>query len=125
MLVKDWLSVFRSDRYIRVVTENISSTLTLNDTLTNYRDFELKSAKQDISTGQIILYVSESVTCPHYRTRTVKRYLTEYEKGYYAALHNDDYVDFIDEEESYCFGTKNREVCHCDGNKEKCEHRGK
>lgn len=62
MLVKDWLRVLRSDRYIRVITENISSTLTLNDILTNYRDFELKSAEQDISTGQIILYVSK---CDH------------------------------------------------------------
>lgn len=123
MLVKDWLSVVSSAPNIKVVDGNTWAYGTKESIEENYGDFDLKEVVQPYDTDLLILYVSTK--CPHYRIRKVKRYLTEYEKGYYAALHNDEYVDFIDEEESYCFGTKNCEVCHCDGNKEKCEHRVK
>ena len=70
-------------------------------------------------TDLLVLFVSTK--CPHYRVRTVRRYLSEYEKGYYAALHDGIHIEYTDEKESCCLGTKNCEVCHCGGNKRKCD----
>lgn len=120
MLVKDWLGVVSNAQNIQVVDGNTTAYGTKESIEENYGDFSLKSVEQVDDTDLLILYVSSK--CPHYSVRTVKHCLSEYEKGYYAALHNGVRIDYIDEEESYCLGTKNREVCHCGGNKEKCEH---
>lgn len=120
MLVKDWLGVVSSAQNIQVVDGNTTAYGTKESIEENYGDFELKKVEQVDDTDLLILYVSSK--CPHYRVRTVKHYLSEYEKGYYAALHGGIHIEYTDEEESYCLGTKNREVCHCGGNKEKCEH---
>ena len=123
MLVKDWLSVVSTASNIKVVDGNTWAYGTKESIEENYGDYDLKSVEQVDDTDLLILYVSTK--CPYYRVRTVKHYLSEYEKGYYAALHDDACVDSIDEEESYCFGTINCEVCHCGGNKGKCDHRVK
>lgn len=120
MLVKDWLGVVSNAQNIQVVDGNTTAYGTKESIEENYGDFSLKSVEQVDDTDLLILYVSSK--CPHYSVRTVKHCLSEYEKGYYAALHNGVRIDYIDEEESYCLGTKNREVCHCGGNKEKCEY---
>lgn len=120
MLVKDWLSVVSTAPNIKVVDGNTDTYGTKETIEEHYGDFDLKSVEQVNDTDLLILYVS--ARCPHYRTRTVKHYLTEYEKGYYAALHDGFYIEYTDKEESYCLGTKNREVCHCGGNKKKCEY---
>lgn len=120
MLVKDWLGVVSSAQNIQVVDGNTTAYGTKESIEENYGDFKLKKVEQVDDTDLLILYVSSK--CPHYRVRTIKHCLSEYEKGYYAALHNGIRIDCIDEEEVYCLGTKNREVCHCGGNKEKCEH---
>lgn len=120
MLVKDWLGVVSSAQNIKVVDGNTEAYGTKESIEENYGDFSLKSVEQVDDTDLLILYVLSK--CPHYRVRTVQHYLSEYEKGYYAALHNGVRIDYIDEEESYCLGTKNREVCYCGGNKEKCEY---
>lgn len=120
MLVKDWLSVFKSDRAVRVITAKFTMSGTKSRIERDFGDFELKSVEQDKTTGRLILRVSQFTKCDCYRTRIVKHYLSEYEKGYYAALHGGARVDFIDEEESYCMGTKERECCTCGGDKRKC-----
>ena len=120
MLVKDWLSVISIAPNIKVVDGNTWAYGTKESIEENYGDFDLKEVQQGDDTNLLILYVSTK--CPYYRVRTVKHHLTEYEKGYYAALHDDACVDSIDEEEPYCLGTKNCEVCHCGGNKGKCDH---
>lgn len=120
MLVKDWLGVVSSAQNIKVVDGNTEAYGTKESIEENYGGFSLKSVEQVDDTDLLILYVSSK--CPHYRVRTVKHYLSEYEKGYYAALHGGIYIEYTDEEEFYCLGTKNREVCHCGGNKEKCDH---
>lgn len=120
MLVKDWLSVVSAAPNIKVVDRNTEAYGTKESIEEHYGDFDLKSVEQVNDTDLLILYVYAK--CPHYRTRTVKHYLSEYEKGYYAALHDGFYIEYTDKEESYCLGTKNREVCHCGGNKKKCEY---
>lgn len=121
MLVKDWLSVIESDRAIRVITVKFAMSGTKSSIERNFGDFELKSVEQDETTGRLILHVSQFTKCDCYRTRIVKHYLSEYEKGYYAALHGGARVDFIDKEESYCIGTKECECCTCGGDKRKCD----
>ena len=121
MLVKDWLSVVIPASNIEVVDGNISAYGTKESIEEDYGDFELESVEQDETTGRLILHVSQFTKCDCYRTRIVKHYLSEYEKGYYAALHGGARVDFIDEEESYCMGTKEREICTCGGDKRKCD----
>lgn len=120
MLVKDWLSVVSNAQNIKVVDGNTTAYGTRESIEENYGDFELKKVEQVDDTDLLILYVSTK--CPYYRVRTVKHYLSEYEKGYYAALHSGIPIEYIDEEEFYCLGTKNCKVCHCGGNKAKCEY---
>ena len=121
MLVKDWLSVIESDRAIRVITVKFAISGTKSSIERDFGYFELEFVEQDETTGRLILHVSQFTKCDCYRTRIVKHYLSEYEKGYYAALHGGARVDFIDEEESYCMGTKEREICTCGGDKRKCD----
>ena len=121
MLVKDWLSVIESDRAIRVITVKFTMSGTKSSIERDFGDFELESVEQDETTGRLILHVSQFTKCDCYRTRIVKHYLSEYEKGYYAALHGGSRVDFTDEEESYCIGTKERECCTCGGDKRMCD----
>ena len=121
MLVKDWLSVIESDRAIRVRTVKFAMSGTKSSIERDFGDFELNFVEQDDTTVRLILHVSQFTKCDCYRTRIVKHYLSEYEKGYYAALHGGARVDFIDEEESYCMGTKECECCTCGGDKRKCD----
>lgn len=122
MLVKDWLGVVSAASNIKVVDGNTWAYGTKESIEENYGDFDLKEVEQPYNdTGLLILYVSQFTKCDCYRTRIVKHYLSEYEKGYYAALHGGARVDFIDEEESYCMGTKECERCTCGGDKRKCD----
>lgn len=121
MLVKDWLSVIIPASNIKVVDGNTSAHGTKESIEENYGDFDLERVEQADDTDLLILYVSKYKKCDSYRTKKVRRYLTEYEKGYYAALHGGARVDFIDEEESYCMGTKECESCTCGGDKRKCD----
>lgn len=119
MLVKDWLSVVGTALNIKVVDGNTWAYGIKESVEEDYGDFDLERVEQVDDTDLLILYVSTK--CPHYRTRTVKHYLSEYEKGFYAALHNGIHIEYTDEEQPYCFGTKNCEVCHCGGDKRKCD----
>ena len=119
MLVKDWLSVVGTALNIKVVDGNTEAYGTKESIEENYGDFDLKKVEQVDDTDLLVLFVSTK--CPHYRVRTVRRYLSEYEKGYYAALHDGIHIEYTDEKESCCLGTKNCEVCHCGGSRKKCD----
>lgn len=119
MLVKDWLSVVGTALNIKVVDGNTWAYGTKESIEENYGDFDLKKVEQVDDTDLLVLFVSTK--CPHYRVRTVRRYLSEYEKGYYAALHDGIHIEYTDEKESCCLGTKNCEVCHCGWDKRKCD----
>lgn len=121
MLVKDWLRVVIPASNIEVVDGNISAYGTKESIEEDYGDFDLKRVEQVDDTDLLILYVSKYKKCDSYRTKKVRRYLTEYEKGFYTALHGRTPVDYIVEDQSYCMGTKECECCTCGGDKRKCD----
>lgn len=57
--------------------------------------------------------------CNCYRTRTERRYFSDYDKGYAAAQGKllPDYEDIC---EGICLGTKEVDYCNCDGDRSKC-----
>nr|DAG58006.1 MAG TPA: hypothetical protein [Caudoviricetes sp.] len=85
MLVKDWLSVVSTAPNIEVVNGNTTAYGTKESIEENYGDYDLKEVEQVDDTDLLILYVSKYKKCDSYRTKKVRRYLTEYEKGFYAA----------------------------------------
>lgn len=121
MLVKDWLSVVGTARNIKVVDGNTRAYGTKESVEENYGDFDLKKVEQVDDTDLLILYVSKYKECDCYRTKKVRRYLTEYEKGFYTSLYGRATADYTVENQSYCIGTKERECCTCGGDKRKCD----
>lgn len=121
MLVKDWLSVVIPASNIKVVDGNTSAYGTKESIEENYGDFDLERVEQVDDTNLLILYVSKYKKCDSYRTKKVRRYLTDYEKGFYTALHGRAPADYIVENKSYCMGTKECEFCTCGGDKRKCD----
>lgn len=120
MLVKDWLSVVGTALNIKVVDGNTWAYGTKESVEENYGDFDLERVEQVDDTDLLILYVSKYKECDSYRTKGMRRYLTEYEKGFYASLYGRAPADYIIENQSYCIGTKEREFCTCGGDKRKC-----
>ena len=120
MLVKDWLSVVGTALNIKVVDGNTWAYGTKEGVEENYGDFDLERVEQVDDTDLLILYVSKYKECDSYRTKETRRYLTEYEKGFYTSLYGRAPADYIIENQSYCMGTKEREFCTCGGDKRKC-----
>ena len=120
MLVKNWLSVVIPASNIEVIDGNTTAYGTKESIEEDYGDFDLERVEQVNNTDLLILYVSKYKECDCYRTRNVRRYLTEYEKGFYAALYDGVTADYTVENQSYCVGTKEREFCTCSGDKRKC-----
>lgn len=58
--------------------------------------------------------------CDCYRTRTERRYFSDYEKGY-AAAQGKLLPDYEDIYEGVCLGTKEVDHCSCDGDLSKCD----
>ena len=121
MLVKDWLSVVIPASNIKIVDGNTTAYGTKESIEEDYGDFDLKRVEQVDDTDLLILYVSKYKKCDSYRTKKMRRYLTEYEKGFYATLHGRVPVNYIVEDQSYCLGTKECECCTCGGDKRKCD----
>ena len=121
MLVKDWLSVVIPASNIKVVDGNLSAYGTKESLEEDYGDFDLERVEQVDDTDLLILYVSKYKECDCYRTKKVRRYLTEYEKGFYSALYGKTPADYTVENQSYCIGTKECECCTCGGDKRKCD----
>lgn len=121
MLVKDWLSVVIPASNIKVVDGNVSAYGTKESIEENYGDFDLERVEQVDDTDLLVLYVSKYKECDSYRTKKVRRYLTEYEKGFYTSLYGRAPADYTVENQSYCAGTKERECCTCGGDRRKCD----
>ena len=121
MLVKDWLNVVIPASNIKVVDGNTSAYGTKESIEEKYGDFDLERVEQVDDTDLLILYVSKYKECDCYRTKKVRRYLTEYEKGFYTSLYGRATVDYTVEDQPYCVGTKECEYCTCGGDKRKCD----
>ena len=121
MLVKDWLSVVGTALNIKVVDGNTWAYRTKESVEENYGDFDLKKVEQVDDTDLLVLYVSKYKECDCYRTKKMRRYLTEYEKGFYTSLYGRAPADYIIENQSYCIGTKECEFCTCGGDRRKCD----
>ena len=122
MLVRDFADVYqKGDGYLRVVIDGGESKSGFSSYMGNYyADYDIDNITIG-EDGYIVLYISKYKECDCYRTRNVRRYLTEYEKGFYAALHGGTTADYTVENQSYCVGTKEREFCTCGGDRRKCD----
>ena len=122
MLVRDFADVYqKGDGYLRVVIDGGEIKSGFSSYMGNYyADYDIDNITIG-EDGYIVLYISKYKECDCYRTRNVRRYLTEYEKGFYAALHGGATADYTIENQSYCVGTKEREFCTCGGDKRKCD----
>lgn len=58
--------------------------------------------------------------CPCYHFETKRRYLSNIDKITYTLSTERLAPEYIDEEVGVCYGTKERDVCNCDGNRTKC-----
>ena len=121
MKVKDFVDVYqKGDGYLRVVIDDEEISGSSAYMRNYYADYDIDNITVG-KDGYIVLYISKYKKCDSYRTRKVRRYLTEYEKGFYAALQGEAHVDYIVEDQSYCMGTKECEFCTCGGDKRKCD----
>lgn len=57
--------------------------------------------------------------CDSYHVRKERRYLNDFEKGYYYALGIKK--DYIEEEVTECYGTRECDPCSCGGDRTKCD----
>ena len=122
MLVEDFVDVYqKGDGYLKVIIDGGEAESGVSAYIRNhYADYDI----DNITVGEdgcIVLYISTYKECDSYRTKKMRRYLTEYEKGFYSALHGRSPVDYIVEDQSYCMGTKERESCTCGGDRRKCD----
>ena len=121
MLVKDWLSIVIPASNIKVIDGNTTAYGTKESIEEDYGDFDLERVEQVDDTDLLILYISKYKECDCYRAKKVRRYLTEYEKGFYTSLYGRAQADYIVENQSYCIGTKECECCTCGGDRRKCD----
>lgn len=122
MLVEDFVDVYqKGDGYLKVIIDGGEAESGVSAYMRNhYADYDI----DNITVGEdgcIVLYISTYKECDAYRTKKTRRYLTEYEKGFYSALHGRSPVDYIVEDQSYCAGTKECESCTCGGDRRKCD----
>lgn len=121
MLVKDFMNVYqKGDGFLKAVIDGEEIFVLSTYMKNQYADYDI----DDITVGEdgyIILYISKYKKCDCYRTKKVRRYLTEYEKGFYAVLYGRAPADYIVKDQPYCMGTKERECCTCGGDRRKCD----
>ena len=96
MLVEDFVDVYqKGDGYLKVIIDGGEAESGISAYMRNhYADYDI----DNITVGEdgcIVLYISTYKECNSYRTKKMRRYLTEYEKGFYAALHGRVPVDYI------------------------------
>lgn len=122
MLVKDFVDVYQKGYgYLKVIIDNKETESRASAYMRiRYADYYIDNIMVG-EDGYIVLYISKYKKCDSYRTKKVRRYLTEYEKGFYAAIHGGTPVDYIVENQYYCIGTKERECCTCGGDRRKCD----
>lgn len=117
MKVKEFLKPFSSDSIFKVRDELHS----VNEIVDAYGDFEVVRV-EPLPTSLHFRYfeiVIDNATCDCYKVTKERRYLTEYEKGYYCGIYGEK-LNYITEEVSRCLGTPEKDTCTCGGYKSRC-----
>lgn len=71
--------------------------------------------------GSYLTVYCTAPICSCYHSQPERHYLTEFEKGEYFGKYGKlPAVNYIDKEVGRCYGTKEREICTCCGDKTKC-----
>lgn len=121
MLVKDFVDVYqKGDGYLRIIIDDNEISGSSAYMRNYYAEYDIDNITVE-KDGYIVLYISKYKKCDSYRTKKVRRYLTEYEKGFYTSLYGRATADYTVENQSYCIGTKERECCTCGGDRRKCD----
>ena len=96
MLVKDFVDVYDEGKgFLSAIIDGGESKSGFAAYMRNYyANYDIDNITVD-DDGYIILHISKYKKCDSYRTKKVRRYLTEYEKGFYAALHGRAPADYI------------------------------
>ena len=99
MLVEDFVDVYqKGDGYLKVIIDGGEAESGVSTYMRNhYADYDI----DNITVGEdgcIVLYISTYKECDSYRTKKMRRYLTEYEKGFYSALHGRSPVEYMVED---------------------------
>lgn len=64
----------------------------------------------------------DDIYCRYYTTRMETRYLSDAQMCE-VYRHTGKLMRSVDQKIGHCMGTKNMIECHCDGLKERCEHK--
>lgn len=115
MKVKEFLKPFTNGSVFKL-RGDLYTTQHLKDL---FGDFEVVTADNNPTARGIVTIVIDEPTCNCYEVTRERRYLTEYEKGYYYGRRGEK-VKYVTEEVPRCLGTRERETCTCGGYKSKC-----
>lgn len=117
--------------FARIIDSSILYTVTINyeetprgifkkqDLYSLFGDYEVELADISLDGKSLNLNLTNGHPCPYYKTRVVRRQLTDYERGVYYGKYGEQRT-YIEEREGYCTGTMEQDSCACDGDKNKC-----
>lgn len=115
MKVKEFLKPFTDTSLFKLRGD----LYTVKHLKSSFGDFEVVTANNDYPNRGIVTIVIDEPTCDCYEVTKERRYLTEYEKGYYYGKRGEE-LAYITEEVSRCLGTREKDVCSCGGYKSQC-----
>lgn len=115
MKVKEFLKPF-THRSVFMFHGKLHSAYEIADV---YGDFKVVKvdASPNLMYAELII---DEPTCDCYEVTKERRYLTEYERGYYYGRHNEE-IEYVTEEVPRCLGTKEKDSCSCGGYKSRCD----
>ena len=117
--------------FARIIDSSILYTVTINyeetprgifkkqDLYSLFGDYEVELADISLDGKSLNLNLTNGYPCPYYKTRVVRRQLTDYERGVYYGKYGEQRT-YIEEREGYCTGTMEQDSCTCGGDKNKC-----
>lgn len=114
MKVKEFLKPFTSTSVFELRGELHPA----HELIDNYGDFEVVKVNASPDAFHPQLVIDEPI-CDCYEVTKERRYLTEYEKGYYYGKRGER-LDYIVKETPRCNGTRERDECTCGGYKSQC-----
>lgn len=114
MLVKEFLEPFVSTSVVMIH----QALFTKDSAITLYGDYKVVRVDTSPSLYHVDIVIDEP-KCPCYELVKEKRYLTEYEKGYYFGKKGAQ-LEYVTKETSICLGTKEKDECSCEGYKSQC-----